>query len=49
MEIIDAPEAQARRRFLNACNGDEASYAFVEGYARRTHGRIRIAPMARND
>lgn len=44
-EIIDALETQARRRFRRACEAEEASYHFVEGTARRTDGRIRIAPM----
>ena len=44
-EIMDALETQARRRFRRACDAEEASYHFVAGTARRTDGRIRIAPM----
>ncbi|MFN3243411.1 MAG: DUF4388 domain-containing protein [Planctomycetota bacterium] len=44
-DILNALEAQARRRYQRACDAVEAVYEFVEGRARRTDGRMRITPL----
>jgi len=44
-QIMDALEAQARRRYHRACDAAEAVYEFVEGRPLRTDGRMRITPL----
>lgn len=44
-QIMDALEAQVRRRFSRACKATDAIYEFIDCTPDRTDGRVRITPM----